>query len=253
MTQKKWILGNWKMNGRLGQNATLLAQFADLPLEGDQVVAGIAAPMPYVPSVVSAFANKAFLSGAQDVSQYAKDGAYTGEVSAEMLQDVGADFVLVGHSERRQYFKEDNAVLQTKFVNALRAGVTPVLCVGEPLDARLDERQNSVVAEQLSILADLPTDVVIDELVVAYEPVWAIGTGQVASLTQIADMHEFIYAEILSKLEKTVKIRILYGGSVNADNAQDIFRVSKVGGALVGGASLSFESFAHILKVAQES
>ncbi|MBP6345780.1 triose-phosphate isomerase [Neisseriaceae bacterium CLB008] len=252
MSQKKWILGNWKMNGRVERNAALLAQFASLPLT-DKVVAGIAAPMPYVASAATALAQSAFLAGAQDVSQYAEDGAFTGEVSAAMLKDVGADFVLIGHSERRQYFKEDNAVLRTKFENALQAGVTPVLCVGEPLEDRLAERQNAVVADQLNVLNHLPVDLLGDELVVAYEPVWAIGTGQVASLAQIADMHEFIYAQILSKLEKAVKIRILYGGSVNADNARDIFCVGKVGGALVGGASLSYESFAHILKVAQES
>ncbi len=240
------------MNGRLSSNAALLAQFAALPV-GEQVVAGIAAPMPYVPSLVTAFAQSAFLSGAQDLSQYAVDGAFTGEVSAAMLQDIGADFVLVGHSERRQYFNEDHEVLRAKLINALAAGVTPVLCVGEPLEDRLAERQNAVVADQLNVLNQLPTELVPAELIVAYEPVWAIGTGQVASLAQIADMHEFIYAQILSKLEKTVKIRILYGGSVNADNARDIFCVSKVGGALVGGASLSYESFAHILKVAQES
>ncbi|MBP6117357.1 MAG: triose-phosphate isomerase [Neisseriaceae bacterium] len=252
MAQKKWILGNWKMNGRVGSNAALLAQFADLPV-GERVVAGIAAPMLYVPAVVKAFAQTPFLSGAQDVSQYAQDGAFTGEVSAAMLKDVGTDFVLIGHSERRQYFQEGHDLLRTKLENALQAGVTPVLCVGEPLEDRLAERQNEVVADQLNVLNDLPAELIGDELVVAYEPVWAIGTGQVASLAQIADMHEFIYAQILSKLEKAVKIRILYGGSVNADNARDIFCVSKVGGALVGGASLSYESFAHILKVAQES
>lgn len=252
MAQKKWILGNWKMNGRSSSHAVLLAQFAELTV-GHDVVAGIAAPMPYLPTVVASFAHSAFLGGAQDVSQYAADGAFTGEVSAAMLADVGVDFVLVGHSERRQYFKEDNQMLRAKLENALAAGVVPVLCVGEPLAERMAERQNQVVADQLNVLNNLPPELVPDELVVAYEPVWAIGTGQVATLTQIADMHEFIYAQILSKLEKAVKIRILYGGSVNADNARDIFCVSKVGGALVGGASLSYESFAHILKVAQES
>lgn len=163
-----------------------------------------------------------------------------------MLADLGVQFVLLGHSERRQYFGEDNETLSAKLDNALAAGLIPILCVGETLAQRQAAQEQAVVAEQLSVLRGKA----MPHIAVAYEPVWAIGTGQVASAEQIADMHAFIYAELLSFANKSANIRTLYGGSVNAQNAQTILPLPNVDGALVGGASLQADSFAAIVQAA---
>ena len=154
---------------------------------------------------------------------------------------------MLGHSERRQYFGEDNVLLQTKWQHAVAAGLVPILCVGETLMQREAGEAEAVVAEQLSLLAALKADTVA----VAYEPVWAIGTGQVATVAQIGDMHGFIYRQILSLCGEGAKIRVLYGGSVNAENAAAILAVPGVDGALVGGASLQAAAFATIIDAAQ--
>ena len=189
------------------------------------------------------------LTCAQDVSRFPNNGAYTGEVSAEMLADIGTDIVLIGHSERSLYFGEKNEIQRRKMENVLNVGLIPLLCVGESLEEREAGKEHEVIAHQLSILQGLDTK----NIAVAYEPVWAIGTGKVATVEQIADMHAFIYKEILSLCGSDVKIRVLYGGSVKADNAADIFAVPHVDGALVGGASLSYDSFTAIINAAQAS
>ena len=165
-----------------------------------------------------------------------------------MLSDLGAQFALIGHSERRQYFAEDESVLAQKYANAVDAGVLPVLCVGETLAEREAGQDEAVVPKQLALL---PAAAVLHQTVlVAYEPVWAIGTGVVASIEQIAQMHAFIQQHVLSLLNNDASIRLLYGGSVNADNCAAIFAVEHVDGALVGGASLKFDSFAQIITAA---
>lgn len=247
MWQQKWVMGNWKMNGRMAQNNTLLASLQTLDVAG--VTVGIAVPAFYLHTASQSLASSAWLVGGQDVSQFGTDGAYTGECSAAMLADVGADFVLLGHSERRQYFAEDALMLQAKIAHALAAGITPILCVGETLAQRQKEEAQMVVAKQLAVLAGMR----LSTVAVAYEPVWAIGTGQVATVAQIAHMHEFIYQQILFLCTKDVKIRVLYGGSVNAENAADILAVPKVDGALVGGASLKADAFAAIIHAAQQA
>ena len=166
-----------------------------------------------------------------------------------MLKDVGVDIVLIGHSERSLYFNEKNDVQRQKIENVLRVGLIPLLCVGESLKEREDGREKEAVAYQLSVFKGLKTQ----NFAVAYEPVWAIGTGKVATKEQIADMHQFIYNEILSLCGNDANIRILYGGSVNDKNAADIFSVPHVDGALVGGASLKYESFTAIIHAAQEA
>ena len=227
--QQPWIIGNWKMNGRRSLTAAFAQAWAAQRLP-ENVSTGIAVPLPYLLDLKQAA--PALPVGAQDVSRFDKDGAFTGETSAAMLADLGAQFVLLGHSERRQYFGENNEILSAKLDNALAAGQAA--------------QEQAVVAEQLSVLRGKA----MPHIAVAYEPVWAIGTGQVASAEQIADMHAFIYAELLSFANKSANIRALYGGSVNAQNAQTILTLPNVDGALVGGASLQADSFAAIVQAA---
>lgn len=241
--QQPWIIGNWKMNGRRSSIAAFARAWAAQRLP-ENVSTGIAVPLPYLLDLKQAA--PALPVGAQDVSRFDKDGAFTGETSAVMLADLGTQFVLLGHSERRQYFGENNETLSAKLDNALAAGLIPILCVGETLAQRQAAQEQSVVAEQLSVLRGKA----MPHIAVAYEPVWAIGTGQVASAEQIADMHAFIYAELLSFTNKSANIRALYGGSVNAQNAQTILTLPNVDGALVGGASLQADSFAAIVQAA---
>ena len=251
MWDQKWVVGNWKMNGQLQSNNALMHNFRILP-QMNRVCIGVAAPTMYLLQVHNAtqiVINNHILTCAQDVSRFAGNGAYTGEVSAEMMRDVGVDIVLIGHSERSLYFGEKIEVQRQKMENVLNVGLIPLLCVGESLDERESGREQEVIAHQLSILGGLATH----NIAVAYEPVWAIGTGKVATVEQIAAMHDFIYKQILSLCGEDVRIRVLYGGSVNANNAADIFAVPHVDGALVGGASLNYESFATIIEAAEQA
>ena len=251
MWDQKWVIGNWKMNGRLQNNNALMHRFRIMPT-AERVLIGLAAPTVYLLQLHNAMQivlNNRILTCAQDVSRFPNNGAYTGEVSAEMLADIGTNIVLIGHSERSLYFGEKNEIQRRKMENVLNVGLIPLLCVGESLEEREAGKEHEVIAHQLSVLHGLNTK----NIAVAYEPVWAIGTGKVATVEQIADMHAFIYKEILSLCGSDVKIRVLYGGSVKADNAADIFAVPHVDGALVGGASLSYDSFTAIINAAQAS
>lgn len=248
MWQQKWVIGNWKMNGRNTHNETLLSALRTLPLS-PSVLAGVAVPTVYLAQTVIQLAASAVRCGAQDVSRFSADGAYTGEVSAAMLADAGAHFALIGHSERRRYFAEDATALTDKIRCTQEAGLIPLLCVGETLAERQAGQAKAVVAAQLAVLPNQSRS----EVAIAYEPVWAIGTGQVATVAQIGDMHAFIYNQILSLYGNDVKIRVLYGGSVNAQNAAEILTVPYVDGALVGGAALQTESFAAIIEAARQA
>lgn len=247
MWQQKWVIGNWKMNGSNATNRLLLqALLKPVDAVATRVYCGVAVPNVYLAAVCEFAAGTALAVGAEDVSRFAANGAFTGEVNAQMLADVGARFVLIGHSERRQYFQESNDELLAKLQNSVAAGVLPILCVGETLVEREAGQEQQVVSAQLSLLAQLG----LKEVVVAYEPVWAIGTGKVPAVAQIEAMHELIYQQILSLCGEDVKIRVLYGGSVNASNAAEILAVSHVDGALVGGASLQADSFTAIIQAA---
>lgn len=244
MWQQPWIIGNWKMNGRREKIMSFTQTWATQRLP-ENIVIGIAAPLPYLNDFRQNTLDSLHLGG-QDVSQFDTDGAFTGETSAGMLADIGARFVLLGHSERRQYFGESNQLLSKKLANAAAAGLIPILCVGETLAERQAGQEQTIVANQLSILRNTCPA----QIAVAYEPVWAIGTGQVAAPEQIATMHAFIYAELLSFTGGNANIRALYGGSVNPQNAQTILALPNVDGALVGGASLQADSFAAIAQAA---
>ncbi len=243
MQKQKWVVGNWKMNGRVDFTQTLLDQLKTLAIP-ENVQIGVAPPLPYLAQSAHILHDSRIHTGAQDVSQFEKEGAFTGETNAGMLRDIGADFALVGHSERRQYFGETGEILVKKIQNALHAGLCPIYCIGENLQQRENKLEKQVISEQLGILDQVQADKVI----IAYEPVWAIGTGKVATEEQIIDMHQHIYQHLLSKQINTDNITVLYGGSVNAENASVILNLPNVDGALVGGASLKIESFVHIIK-----
>lgn len=242
---KKLVIGNWKMNGRLEQNQRLLAALAETA--GLAVEIGVAPPAAYLGQVAGQIQGSALRLCAQDVSRFGGDGAYTGETSAPMLADLGVRYVLLGHSERRQYFGEDNTLLRGKLEAVLAAGLIPVLCVGETLAEREAGQQWPVIEAQLAVLDGLA----LSELVVAYEPVWAIGTGKVATVEQIGEMHKAIAEKLLQTQTSSVKIRVLYGGSVKSDNADAVMSVQNVDGALVGGASLDAEAFRKICLAAE--
>ena len=241
----KLIIGNWKMNTRMQTAEALLAALLADP-QCNQPWVGVAAPAVYLAGLAAQLRGHALQLAAQDVSAFAADGAFTGETSALMLADVGCRFVLIGHSERRQYFGEGNPALLAKMNNALAAGMVPVLCVGETLEQREQGGYLEVIFQQLSILSEIGAG----EYVIAYEPVWAIGTGKVASLAQIAEIHTAIKTWCLQNAKPSATIRVLYGGSVKAENAESILKTENVDGALVGGASLDAGSFRMICQAA---
>lgn len=243
------IAGNWKMNGRLADATKLagaVASFARaLPPTAADVL--VCPPYPYLAPVSQSLAGSRVRVGAQDCHAETA-GAFTGDVSAEMLKDFGCSFVIVGHSERRALHAETDAVVKAKATAALRAGLTAILCVGETLAERDEQRTIQVVATQL--VGSLPADANSENLVVAYEPVWAIGTGRTPTAAQVGEVHGAIRAGLSKKFTDGAKFRILYGGSVNGLNAAELLAVPNVDGALVGGASLRADAFEAIVKAA---
>ena len=245
--KQKLIVGNWKMNGSLAANAALLQAIKQgLPADNKAGVA-VAAPAAYLAQVQAELAGAAIGVGAQDVSQH-EQGAFTGEVSAAMLKEFGVRYALVGHSERRQYHGETDAVVASKAQAALAKGITPIVCVGETLEQREESGPTAVSVGQLEVaLEGVPADA---DIVVAYEPVWAIGTGQVASPEQAQEVCAALRAVVADKLgaDAAARTRILYGGSVKSGNIASFMREPDVDGALVGGASLVVDEFAAIIR-----
>lgn len=246
--REKLVAGNWKMHGALSENRALL--------EG--VLAGVrgtrcavCVPFPYLFQAQSILQGSAVAWGAQNLSQHAM-GAYTGEVSAAMLVDFGCRYVLVGHSERRSLYGEDDATVALKFVAAQQAGLTPILCVGETLKEREGGVTDLVVGRQLDAVLDKVGAAGIGRAVIAYEPVWAIGTGRTATPEQAQAVHAFIRGRIAA-LDPAVadKLVIQYGGSVKASNAAELFSMPDIDGGLIGGASLNAAEFVAICSAAQ--
>jgi triosephosphate isomerase len=249
--RKKIVAGNWKMNLTLAQGEQLINDVlaAGLKLaEGQEVVFGV--PFPYLVKAKALLKNNPGFYLAAQNSASEKSGAYTGEVSAEMLQSVGVDYVILGHSERREYFQESNAVLAKKIDLAMANGLKPIFCCGEPLEVRKAETQNAYVAKQLEESLYHLTAEQLKDVVIAYEPIWAIGTGLTASAAQAQDMHAFIRSEIAAKYgrEAALHLSILYGGSAKPSNAVELFSCPDVDGGLIGGASLVAADFAAIIK-----
>lgn len=248
MVRKKLVVGNWKMNGSRAQNDVLLSALKE---EGRDVAVEVVVcpPYPYLGQVGQALEGTWIALGAQNISSF-NAGAYTGEVSASMLVDLGCAWVIVGHSERRSLFGETNEVVAVKVRAALEAGLNPIVCVGETLGQREDGKAEAVVGEQIdSVVSALGQDGAA-KLTVAYEPVWAIGTGRVALPEQAQAMHRFIRARLDLAGVAAEGVRILYGGSVTAENAPLLFVQPDIDGALVGGASLVAPGFLGICRAA---
>lgn len=242
------VAGNWKLHGDRAFVRELLAALNSAPRAAGVDVA-VMPPAPYLLEA-AAQAGEGIAVGAQDVGVNEK-GAFTGEISAAMLKDVGCSYVLVGHSERRQYHGEDSALVARKLLAAKDAGLVPVLCVGEDLDAREAGRTHAVLAEQLAPVFELGGAQALAGTVLAYEPVWAIGTGKTATPEQAQDAHAFLRGEARAR-DATIadSLTILYGGSAKPANAPELFAQPDVDGGLIGGASLVAEDFLAIVAAA---
>ncbi|NDK38661.1 triose-phosphate isomerase [Pseudoxanthomonas gei] len=249
--RRKIVAGNWKLHGTRAFATGLVAELvAGLPVAGVEVV--ILPPMPYLGDLIEDFERHDIAFGSQDVSSNEK-GAYTGEVSAAMLVDVGARYGLVGHSERRQYHAESSELVALKFRAARNAGLLPILCVGETLEQREAGQTEAVIASQLGPVLDLVGIEAFKDAVVAYEPVWAIGTGRTASPQQAQDVHAFIRGVFKARDARIGdSLPLLYGGSVKPDNAAELFAQPDVDGGLVGGASLVAADFLAIARAAAD-
>lgn len=248
MGRKKLIAGNWKMNGSLAANAALMGELlAGIGQPACDVA--VCVPAVYLAQVQLLLAGQGGIAlGAQDVSQH-ESGAYTGDVSAAMLKELGARYVIVGHSERRQYQGETDAQVAVKAQRALAAGLTPIVCVGETLQEREQGETESVVSRQLSAVIQLNGERLAD-LVVAYEPVWAIGTGRTATPEQAQAVHAALRALLAAADLQAAGVRILYGGSMNAGNAAELLAQPDIDGGLIGGASLKARDFLKIIETA---
>ena len=247
---KKLIVGNWKMNG---PEALLyeLAEDLDLFFENDDALSEscdflICPAFPYLISLATLFARFDHVAvGAQDCSRF-DAGSYTGDVSAMMIKDAGCRYVILGHSERRHLMGENDADVKAKAERAHDVGLVPIICVGETEEERETGREQEVVGAQIA--ACLPDKVMSENIVIAYEPVWAIGTGKTATPDDVKSMHAFIREVLKEKVEDFDKVRILYGGSMKPKNAFDLLATENVDGGLIGGASLKVEDFIAIAK-----
>ncbi len=247
--RRKLVAGNWKMHGNLVDNDNLLkailAGVTDVKAE-----VAVCVPFPYLHQAKTRLAGSRIAWGAQNLSQYPR-GAYTGEVSAQMLNDFECRYVIVGHSERRTLFGETDAIVAEKFAAAQTAGLTPILCVGETLEEREAGQTEAVVARQLEAILNKLGVVAFSNAVIAYEPVWAIGTGRTATPEQAQAVHAFIREKIRAlDAEVAEHLVIQYGGSVKASNAAQLFAQPDIDGGLIGGASLNAEEFLAICRAA---
>jgi triosephosphate isomerase (TIM) len=241
------MIGNWKMNGSLSANQTLLNEILSLggalfKPAASKAQFGLCVPYPYLPQAQELLKNSGIALGAQDVSDHPY-GAYTGDVSAQMLGEFGCHYAIVGHSERRQYHHEGDGLVARKARAALQAGLTPIVCVGETAEERDEGKTLAVVRRQLQAVMDLLQGQ-IGACLIAYEPVWAIGTGHVPTPSEAQDVHRELRLQ-LAKFddEAASKVAILYGGSLKPDNARELLAMPDIDGGLVGGASLSAEEF----------
>lgn len=240
--RRKLVVGNWKMHGSRAANAQLLAGLKEAgPWNADVVVC---VPTVYIAETALALTGSAITYGAQDCSSH-EQGAYTGEVSSAMLADVGCRYVIVGHSERRAYHAESDQLVADKAKAALAHGVTPIVCVGETRAEREAGQTEAVVKRQLAAVIHTLGHC-CGEMVVAYEPVWAIGTGLTATPAEAQAVHAVLRAQLHAATDRSDAMRILYGGSVKADNAAELFSQPDIDGGLIGGASLKVADFAAI-------
>ncbi len=242
--RRKLVVGNWKMHGSRPANAQLLDGIVQGRPYGCDVA--VCVPFPYLSETAVALAGSDVRWGAQDCSAH-EQGAYTGEVSASMLHEFGCRYAIVGHSERRQYHHEGDQLVADKAKAALARGVTPIVCVGETLAQREAGETEAVVKRQLSAVIHTLTHCA-GEMVVAYEPVWAIGTGRTATPEQAQAVHALLRAQLLAATSRAAEMKILYGGSVKPDNAATLFAQTDIDGGLIGGASLKAADFIAICR-----
>jgi triosephosphate isomerase len=243
--KKKYVVGNWKMNNGLAEIKTFASTFSNKPKFTCE--AWIAPQAPYIAKAIDLLGPNIKI-GAQNSSNHL-NGAFTGETSSLALLDIGCHFVILGHSERRQLFAEDNSLLNQKVHVALKAGLKVIFCIGETLQERENDQTFKVVEKQLlSGLANLPLDKV-GQILIAYEPIWAIGTGKTASTAQAEEVHAFI-RKLLPKMNIPTNAPLLYGGSVKTDNFAELINSPNIDGGLIGGASLKAESFVQLCAIA---
>ena len=252
-TTQKLVVANWKMHGNLKQNSVLLVNFVEhlSSLKHTQVV--VCAPYPYLAQLQNMLHHTHIAWGAQNVAKN-EIGAFTGEVSAAMLRDFGATYVIIGHSERATAYCESDENIATKFVQAKKHGLTPILCVGETLNEREAGMMEMVVGKQLDTIINSHGAEVFADAVISYEPIWAIGTGLAATPEQAKTMHKFIRNKIANlNLDAANRLKILYGGSVNPQNAVQLFLVENIDGGLIGKCSLNAQEFEGICQAAETS
>ncbi|MDP3269160.1 MAG: triose-phosphate isomerase [Legionella sp.] len=244
----KMVAGNWKMNGQIQQVTALTHELKNLIDSAIEAEIIIFPPAIYLHLIQNVLGSSKIKLGVQNI--YPKDfGAYTGEMSPPMAQEFNCRYVLVGHSERRQYFNEDEKFVAQKFHHVKSHGMIPILCVGETLIEREKGQTEQVIAKQLRAVTDVSKEHCFRGCVIAYEPVWAIGTGKTASPEQAQEIHQFI-RELVAELNYSdaERLTLLYGGSVNEDNAKALFSMPDIDGGLVGGASLNAKQFVEIVK-----
>jgi len=244
--RRSLVVGNWKMNGSRAK-ARELASAILAGLDGANADVGVCPPFVHLPEVGALLQGSPVLLGSQNIADQ-DEGAYTGEVSAALLKEFGVSLAIVGHSERRIVYGESSELVAKRYAKAIEHGVTPILCIGETLEEREANRTFDVVGEQLDAVLNLCGVASLAKAVIAYEPVWAIGTGKTATTEQAQEVHAWIRGK-LAALDATVaeNLQILYGGSVKADNAQALFSMPDIDGGLIGGASLDAGSFLKIV------
>ena len=243
--RRSLVVGNWKMNGTLA-SAESLAKGIIAGLDGNSADIAVCVPYVYLPRVSELVKNTALAVGAQNVADKSS-GAFTGEISAAMLSEFSCKYALVGHSERRSYYGETNESVAARFSQAQEQNIIPILCVGETLEQREQDQTFAVINAQLDAVINLAGIAAFSAAVIAYEPVWAIGTGKTATDEQAQEVHQYIRQYIAAKDQSIAdKIQILYGGSAKPDNAKGLFAMPDIDGGLIGGASLDAESFLKI-------
>jgi len=234
------------MNGSLAANSILLAELK-AGFDGSSCDVAVCVPAPYLGQCQGALTDSGIHWGAQDVSMHVA-GAYTGEISASMLTDFDCKYVIVGHSERRAYHQETDAVVAQKTLRALASGVVPIVCVGETLEQRESGQTDRVVQAQLQAVLDLLDDEECERIVVAYEPVWAIGTGKTATPQMAQEVHAVLRRQLIGKnAARAEKVLILYGGSMKPENAKELLAMKDIDGGLIGGAALKSTDFLSII------
>ena len=246
------VAGNWKMNGSTAASEALISGIVAGVPAGSGFRLLVCPPFPYLALVASQVAGSAVAVGAQNVSEH-EYGAFTGETAPSMLKDVGCDYVIVGHSERRAIYGETSAQVAAKFMAAQAAGITPILCVGETLQEREAGTTEKVIDEQLDAVLDTAGAAAFAAAVIAYEPVWAIGTGMTATPEQAQDVHRHIRARLAAQdAELAERVQILYGGSMKGENAPGLLGMPDIDGGLIGGASLKASDFLAIAEAAAQ-